>query len=70
MDSIRASVPAASLEVVRVLHLSMGALLPTDLVYQPEPSIVTSAPPGAANAAGALRTVSDITGGCGSMRSW
>ena len=45
----------------RVLHFATHALLPSDLRCQTEPAIVTSAPPGAADARGALLTSSDIT---------
>ncbi len=45
----------------RVLHFATHALLPSDLRCQTEPAIVTSDPPGAQNADGALLTSSDIT---------
>ena len=45
----------------RVLHFATHALLPTDLRCQTEPAIVTSEPPGAANANAALLTASDVT---------
>ncbi len=45
----------------RVLHFATHALLPSDLRCQTEPAIVTSSPPGAANANGALLTSSEIT---------
>ena len=45
----------------RVLHFATHALLPTDLSCQTEPAIVTSDPPGAADAKGALLTASDVT---------
>ena len=44
----------------RVLHFATHALLPSDLRCQTEPAIVTSSPPGAANADGALLTSSAI----------
>ena len=50
------------LRAYRVLHFATHALLPSDLRCQTEPAIVTSAPPGAADARGALLTASDITG--------
>ena len=45
----------------RVLHFATHALLPTDLTCQAEPALVTSSPPGAADAAGALLTASEVT---------
>ena len=45
----------------RVLHFATHALLPTDLRCETEPAIVTSNPPGAPNANGALLTSSDVT---------
>jgi CHAT domain-containing protein len=51
-----------NLRAYRVLHFATHALLPTDLRCQTEPAIVTSAPPGAADAKGALLTSSDVTG--------
>jgi CHAT domain-containing protein len=45
----------------RVLHFATHALLPSDLRCETEPAIVTSDPPGAQNANGALLTSSDIT---------
>ncbi len=62
VDFTRDRVLHASLGRVRVLHFATHALLPTDLACEPEPSIVTSAPAGAANASGALLTATDITG--------
>ena len=59
------TVPAvehASLKNYRVLHFAAHALLPTDLRCQSEPAIVTSAPPGALDASGALLTSSDVLG--------
>ena len=46
----------------RTLQFSTHALLPTDLRCQDQPAIVTSAPPGAANASGALLTTDRILG--------
>ncbi len=45
----------------RVLHFATHALLPSDLRCETEPAIVTSAPPGAIDASGALMTSSDVT---------
>ncbi len=59
------TVPAvehASLKNYRVLHFAAHALLPTDLRCESEPAIVTSDPPGAADASGALLTSSDVLG--------
>ena len=44
----------------RVLHFATHALLPSDLKCQTEPALVTSAPPGAGDAAQALLTASVI----------
>ena len=44
----------------RILHFATHALLPTDLHCQSEPAIVTSAPPGAADASGALLTAGEV----------
>jgi len=51
----------AQLKDYRILHFASHALLPTDLHCSPEPAIVTSAPPGAANANGALLTATDVS---------
>ena len=59
------TVPAvehASLKDYRVLHFATHALLPAELRCQSEPAIVTSAPPGAVDASGALLTTSDVMG--------
>ncbi len=59
------TVPAvehASLKNYRVLHFAAHALLPTDLRCEGEPAIVTSDPPGAVDASGALLTSSDVLG--------
>jgi CHAT domain-containing protein len=45
----------------RVLHFATHALLPSDLRCENEPAIVTSDPPGATDANGALLTSSSIT---------
>ena len=47
---------------MRVLHFATHALLPTDLRCQNEPALVTSPPPGAEDASGALLTASDVAG--------
>ncbi len=49
------------LRAYRVLHFATHALLPSDLRCQTEPAIVTSDPPGATNANGALLTSSEVT---------
>jgi CHAT domain-containing protein len=51
----------AALKQYRVLHFSAHALLPTDLACESEPAIVTSAPPGAPDASGAVLTASDVS---------
>jgi CHAT domain-containing protein len=56
------SVKSATLKNVRILHFATHALLPTDLRCQNEPALVTSAPPHAADAFGALLTASDVAG--------
>ena len=55
-------IEAAPLRQYRVLHFASHALLPAELKCVAEPAVVTSAPPGAANAAGALLTTSAIIG--------
>ena len=52
----------AALKDYRVLHFATHALLPSELKCEDEPAIVTSAPPRAANASGALLTASKVTG--------
>jgi len=52
----------ASLGDYRILHFATHALLPAELRCQSEPAIVTSGPPGAPNASGALLTASEVTG--------
>ncbi len=54
------AVRAASLRDFRVLHFATHALLPTDLVCQDEPAIVTSTPLAAADASGALLSASRV----------
>jgi CHAT domain-containing protein len=46
----------------RILHFATHALLPAELRCQDQPAIVTSAPPNARSAAGALLTAGDIVG--------
>jgi len=53
-------VKRASLKDFRILHFATHALLPAELRCQAEPAIVTSAPAGAADAAGSLLTASAI----------
>lgn len=53
-------VKRANLKDVRILHFATHALLPAELRCQSEPAIVTSAPPGAPDAAGSLLTASAI----------
>ena len=57
-----AGVEQANLKDVRILHFATHALLPTDLRCQNEPALVTSPPPGAKDASGALLTASDVAG--------
>ncbi len=49
-----------SLKNYRILQFSTHALLPTELRCQSEPAIVTSDPPGATDAKGALLTASQV----------
>ncbi len=56
------AVEQANLKQFRVLHFAAHALLPTDLRCQSEPAIVTSAPPHAVDASGALLTSTDVLG--------
>lgn len=53
-------VKRARLKDYRILHFATHALLPSELRCQAEPAIVTSAPAGAADAAGSLLTASAI----------
>ncbi len=46
----------------RILHFATHALLPAELRCQNQPAIVTSAPPNARDASGALLTASDVIG--------
>lgn len=55
-----ARVMKLNLKNFRILHFAAHALLPTDLRCQSQPAIVTSTPPGAVNASGALLTTSDV----------
>jgi CHAT domain-containing protein len=50
------------LKSYRILHFATHALLPTDLSCQSEPAIVTSDPPGATDASGALLNASQLVG--------
>ncbi len=56
------TVQQADLRDYRILHFATHALLPAELPCENEPTIITSAPPGAHNASGALLTASDILG--------
>jgi CHAT domain-containing protein len=57
-----AAVRRVGLKQYRILHFATHALLPAELRCQNEPAIVTSAPPGARDASGALLTAGDVTG--------
>ncbi len=57
-----AGVQHADLKDVRILHFATHALLPTDLRCENEPALVTSPPPGAIDASGALLTASEVAG--------
>ncbi len=52
----------AHLKNYRILQFSTHALLPSELRCQAEPAIITSAPPNAPNANGALLTASAVVG--------
>jgi CHAT domain-containing protein len=54
------NVRRANLKPYRVLHFASHALLPSELRCQSEAAIVTSVPPGAADAAGALLTSTGV----------
>ena len=56
------AVQHAALKNYRILHFATHALLPAELRCQNEPAIVTSAPPNAHDASGALLTASDVAG--------
>jgi CHAT domain-containing protein len=56
------AVRRASLKEYRILHFATHALLPAELRCEDQPAIVTSAPPQAHDASGALLTAGDITG--------
>ena len=58
----RSGVEQADLKDYRILHFATHALLPAELRCEDEPAIVTSDPPGARDASGALLTASDIVG--------
>jgi CHAT domain-containing protein len=51
----------ANLKNARILYFATHALLATDLKCQTEPALVTSAPPRAKTAVGALLTASQVT---------
>ncbi|MDE2005677.1 MAG: CHAT domain-containing protein, partial [Rhodospirillales bacterium] len=55
-----AAVGRVDLKRYRVLHFATHALLPAELRCQSQPAIVTSAPSGAASAAGALLTAGHV----------
>jgi CHAT domain-containing protein len=55
------AVRRASLKDYRILHFATHALLPAELRCQNQPAIVTSAPPRARDASGALLAASDVT---------
>jgi CHAT domain-containing protein len=57
-----AAIEKAGLKNYRVLHFATHALLPSDLQCQNEPALITSPPPGAVNADGALMKASDVAG--------
>jgi CHAT domain-containing protein len=57
-----AAVQRAPLKDYRILHFATHALLPAELRCQSDPAIVTSAPPGALDASGALLTASEVVG--------
>jgi len=56
------AVQRADLKDFRILHFATHALLPAELPCQDQPTIITSAPPGATDASGAMLTASDIAG--------
>ncbi len=56
------AVMSAKLKDFKILHFATHALLPAELRCQSEAAIVTSAPAGAADASGALLTVSNVVG--------
>ncbi|HVY13686.1 MAG TPA: CHAT domain-containing tetratricopeptide repeat protein [Rhodopila sp.] len=57
-----AAVKDLPLNQFRIIHFATHALLPSELACQDEPAIVTSTPPGALDAKGALLTSSEVTG--------
>ena len=57
-----AAVARVDLKQFRVLHFATHALLPAELRCESQPAIVTSAPPGATSAAGALLTAGEVLG--------
>ena len=54
------AVPQQNLTDYRVIHYATHGLLPSDLTCLKEPALVTSAPPGAVDASGALLLASDV----------
>jgi CHAT domain-containing protein len=54
------NVLATPLKNYRILHFATHALLPGELRCQAEPAVITSTPPGAGDATGALLTASQI----------
>ncbi len=57
-----AAVARIDLKRFRVLHFATHALLPAELRCESQPAIVTSDPPGAASANGALLTAGEVLG--------
>ena len=55
------AVKQANLANYRTLHFASHALLPSELKCEDQPAIVTSAPPGAKDASGALLTANDVS---------
>lgn len=60
VNEIKALNTQQKLKNYRILHFAAHALLPSEISCQDEPTIVTSAPAGAANAKGALLSTADI----------
>jgi CHAT domain-containing protein len=56
------AVESADLKDYRILHFATHALLPSELRCEDEPAIVTSDPPNARDASGALLTANDVVG--------
>jgi CHAT domain-containing protein len=55
-----ANIERSDLANYQILHFASHALLPSEIACEDQPAIVTSAPPGASDASGALLTASDI----------